>query len=660
MAAIKAFFSIAMAVIQLAFMVAFPSSLGSGPIDYGGGYYYSTAGVTNWLVLAQDGASGYRIVKPAVSSAALDEGAVQLQDYFERITGAALPIVPDSAAAQTKEICIGDTNRGGPSTAALGPEGFVKKVIGETVFLAGKDARGTLYAVFSFLEEQLGVRWFTPSLTVVPESALLRVDAGLDDTQEPVFEYRDDYWGTVMHDAGWKAHQKVNGFGGAALGARYGGGVTYADFCHSFDRLLPVSMFAAKPELFSWRADKGAWTDGQRCLTNPEVLSIIIANTRACLLANPSARIMSITQCDNQEYCQCPNCEAEAARLGGQSGLMVWFTNQVARALKSEFPDILFDTFAYQYTRHAPTVRLPGENIADSNVCVRLCSIECCFCHPLETCGHERGESLGDYVSEMPSSFAKDMRDWNDFCNYLYIWDYVTNFNLSLLPFPNFQVLAPNMRFFAQNNVRGIFAEGMGPGTKSGEFGEMRAYVLAKLLWDPDADVEYHMMDFMKAYYGENAAPHIKKYIDSITRKTVATSHLFCFNWHYQNTFLRCWDTRPMDRLWDKAEKAAPAGWQLDNVRRSRLQLRFYKACMLVDEFFPLRPCRVAENKKFFNDVVNLGVIQWDEFHAMVRPQGLDWLMRPVEWVKPGGLFWNKGKIYEPMVFSPAPGEPLS
>jgi len=650
MAAFSSFFSTALAVIQLALTVGFPALLGSGPIDYGGSYYYDTKGVTSWLTLAADGTSQYRIVVPAgaAETGTEWEGARQLKDYFERVSGAALPIVTADAEPLPQEICVGGV-RGAPSTAALGPEGFIKKAVDDRVFLTGKDARGTLYAVFSFLEEQLGVRWFTPTLTVVPpRSDLVRIDAALDSAQSPVFEYRDDYW-YITSGAEWNAHNKLNSMNGGNLNP-YGGGVSYADFCHSFDRLLPASLFKTQPELFSWRIDAGAWTEHQRCLTNPEVLSIITANARASILAHPGAQIMSITQCDNTQYCQCDACEAEAARLGGQSGLMVWFVNQVARALKSEFPNVVFDTFAYQYTRKPPTVLVEGPdgNVADSNVCVRLCTIECCFCHPMEECGHERGESLADYVKEIPSTFAQDIAGWQDHCRRLYIWDYVTNYLNSLHPFPNFQVLGPNLQYFARNNVKGVFEEGFYNG-RAGEFNEMRAYVLAKLLWDPDADTEYHMMDFMRAYYGKDAAPYIKEYLDLITRKTVGTSHLFCFNWHYQNAFLRIWDTLPMDCLWDKAEQAAETQWQLDNIRRSRLQLRVYKADMLVGEFFPLNPCRIEENKRLFDDVIALGVTRWSEFDPLVQPKGLDWLMRPVEWSDPSSLPWNDGTKYEPM-----------
>jgi len=638
-ATIQAFFSTALALVQLALMVAGVAPLGDEPIDYGGSYHYDTKNVTSWLTLAQDGASGYRIVVPASPGATETEGANQLRDYFRRITGAALPIVPDSEAAQEQEICVGATNRGGPDTAGLTPEGFIKKVEGERVFLAGNGPRGTLYAVFSFLEEQLGVRWFTPELTVVPESALLRVDAKLSDTQQPVFERRDT-WVCVVENPDWKAHNKINTYNGE----KYGGGIGFMNGGHSMEYLLPRDLYDTRPELFAWRIDENANVQDHPCLTNPDVLGIITGEAGKILKANKTGTLMSLTQPDNQKYCQCERCRAEAARLGGQSGLMVWFVNQVARAFKDEYPDAVFHTFAYQYTRRPPAFVVPGPdgNVAEGNVAVELCSIECCFAHPLEECGHERGESLADYVGDKPSTFAGDLKGWPAHCQRLYIYNYALNAQQYMRPFPDLQVLSPNIKFFAGNSVRSVFVQGntLG-GSKTAEFDQLRCYVMSKLLWDPDADVEYHMMDFMKAYYGEGAAPYIKEYLDALVRKTVKTSHLFIFNWHYENTFLRLWDTLPMDRLWDSAEQAAATQWQLDNIRRSRLSLRVYKADMLVGEFFPLNPCRIEENKKLYQDMLDLGITYWGEYKPIVPVGGLDWLMRPVEWAAPGKLPWN-------------------
>ena len=105
---------------------------------------------------------------------------------------------------------------------------------------------------------------------------------------------------------------------------------------------------------------------------------------------------------------------------------------------------MVVDTFAYQYTRQAPT----GITARD-NVCVRLCSIECCFAH-----------ALNDPDCEFNAKFMKDLEDWSKICSRLYVWDYVTNFMQTLCVFPNFDVLRSNIDTFRSHSVVGIYEEG--------------------------------------------------------------------------------------------------------------------------------------------------------------------------------------------------------
>ena len=78
-------------------------------------------------------------------------------------------------------------------------------------------------------------------------------------------------------------------------------------------------------------------------------------------------------------------------------------------------------------------------------MCIRLCSIECCFAHPLDVCPTNR-------------TFVDDIRNWNKICNRLYIWDYVINYAHSVQPFPNLYALAPNIRFFIKHGVKEVCA----------------------------------------------------------------------------------------------------------------------------------------------------------------------------------------------------------
>jgi hypothetical protein len=178
----------------------------------------------------------------------------------------------------------------------------------------------------------------------------------------------------------------------------------------------------------------------------------------------------------------------------------------VAKEVKKEFPDVLIGTFAYRYTRHAPTSKIrPAENVV-----IRLCNIECCMAHPLDQCPENK-------------SFLKDMEDWKRLTKNIYIWDYTTGFLHYLLPFPNFHVLAGNYQYFHRNHVIGLMEEGAHNAPWS-EFSELKQWLIAKLMWNPYQDVDSLMDIFVNGYYGK-AAPHVRRYIDLCERQITEQTH---------------------------------------------------------------------------------------------------------------------------------------
>jgi hypothetical protein len=209
---------------------------------------------------------------------------------------------------------------------------------------------------------------------------------------------------------------------------------------------------------------------------------------------NPLYWVYSMSQSDNQFPCQCEKCRAIEEQYGGHSGLMIWFVNQVADAIKPLYPDKYIGTFAYQYTRKAPVGITPRDNVV-----IRLCSIECCFAHPLEECEHNR-------------PFISDIEDWSKIAPHLFIWDYVVNYRQYVAPFPNFGVLAENIKTFKKYNAIGIQEEAQYESI-GGEFSEMKSWVLSKLLWNPNLDTKALVAQFITDYYG-NAAPYIQQYFD--------------------------------------------------------------------------------------------------------------------------------------------------
>ncbi|MHC4170584.1 MAG: DUF4838 domain-containing protein, partial [Planctomycetota bacterium] len=125
--------------------------------------------------------------------------------------------------------------------------------------------------------------------------------------------------------------------------------------------------------------------------------------------------------------------------------------------------------------------------------------------------------------------FAIGFTSGTEICDRLYIWDYTTNFRHHIMPHPNLRVLGPNVKFFVDHNVKGIFEQGAYT-TNGAEMAELRAWVLAKLLWNASRNGQDLIDEFIAGYYGP-AGPHIKDYL-RVTHDAVEASEdwLGCFS----------------------------------------------------------------------------------------------------------------------------------
>jgi hypothetical protein len=452
---------------------------------------------TTHLVLADAGVTPYVIVAPNNATAAENHAACELRDLLSEATGAAFPLVDDTHEPAEQEILVGNTNRGISLPPDLAPEELVVRTMGASLSLVGGGPRGTLYAVYHFLESVVGCRWFTTAVSTVPHHNKLVVEP-LDVRITPALEYREVFY-TEAFDGDWAARNYMNS-SQARLEEKHGGRVQYGRqaFVHTFGTLVPVSEhFGEHPEWFSEVDGQRIAERTQLCLTNPDVLDLAIRGVRRWIEEEPEATIFSVSQDDWQNPCCCANCAELDEREGSHAGTMLWFANQVAEAIEDEAPHVAIDTLAYQYTRKPPRTIRPRPNVI-----VRLCSIECCFAHSFEACPEN-------------ASFVDDVVGWSRIADRLYVWDYVTNFKNYIMPWPNFRVLGPNIRFLARHNVVGIFEEGNHASGGGGELSELRSYVLAKLLWDTDVDEEHAADEFIDSVYGA-AAPHVRSYLKLI------------------------------------------------------------------------------------------------------------------------------------------------
>ena len=448
----------------------------------------------------------YRIAVNADASESERWAAKELQHWLKEISGADFPVSAIGDLHAGPQIILGYHERIKAETGAQAPadmdESFVYFNSGADIFIYGGKQRGTMYGVMSFLENELGCRWYTPSVSVIPKKDELKFYA-YRHGETPGIRVRNDFYFEAF-DPTWAARNKMNGRMGFV---EQPGGVEAYWSVHTFYPLMPPEEFFDKhPEYYSFIKGKRTHDRAQLCLTNAHVLKIITERIKKQMRDHPEYLIYSVSQNDWYNPCQCNKCQSIVKQEGSESGPLIRFVNKVAEAVEKEFPDKFIGTLAYQYTRTPPKTLQPRKNVV-----IRLCPIEACVAHSLESCPQNQ-------------SFLKDLKTWSSISPHLYIWDYIVNFAHYVMPYPNFGALQPNIKTFQSNKAIGIMEQAAYQ-SRGGEFSELKSYLISRLLWNPDCNMEEVIDDFMYGYYGRSGR-YIRQYFDLLQSRISPETHM--------------------------------------------------------------------------------------------------------------------------------------
>ncbi len=568
--------------------------------------------IMTFALPAHGAESGFSIDKSVIvisSEASLTDSyaAEKLKFYLDKITGKNIGIITDETEAAEYEICVGATNRADNDFSDSADGSYVISSTKNRIILNGAGNKGTINSVYGFLEKYCGCHWYESEVIVIPESSDLTVPENINFNYTPFFEYTETDTNS-SRDIEFSLANGQNGGVYRTFTKEQGSAVGYiGSFAHTLTTFFCKSetYFAEHPEYFALR--NGIRNPGQLCLTN-ETVRDIVTNEILDLLSekhDPDAdiQILSLTQHDNQLYCQCNNCKMIDNENGSQSGTMLTFVNEIARRVKASgnYDNIVFDTFAYQYTRKPPSKVKPREDVI-----VRLCSIECCF-----------GHTLDDVSCELNADFMSDLKEWGKICNRIYIWDYVNNYRETVCIFPNFGVMQKNVQIFYENNVKGLYEEGnYYIQNCDGEFGEMRTYLLSKLMQNPYLDYNAEMTAYLNAVYGKGGS-YIKEFIDITTEHAVTKEkHLSIYQAAGETlNGMTKEDIEYCNELWEKAKNAAETDAQLQQIRRSELSWRYWKCANKCSEFSKLQFPYVYMNaaEKLHNDLKEMNVLVFSE-----------------------------------------------
>ncbi len=491
--------------------------------------------------IVKNGKSIYTVIIPVEATKSDSTAARYLTRYISEMSGADIPVFTDNTPPGNHEICIGNTNRGASLHDSLAPDAYHIMTNDRKVFIYGGSHKGTIYAVIDLLEGW-GCRRFSPEEYYIPTVKTLSLSP-VDRTGIPANDLRIIN-GVMTGDPEYADWLRISTIPEVFPPGYY---------VHTFERLLPKEeYFDPHPDYYAWLGNK--FSHDQPCLSNPEVKDLIIEKLGREMQANPGGDLWSVSQNDNFTYCRCEKCLEVISEEGSPSGPVIRLVNDVAAA----FPGKTITTLAYQFTRAAPALTKPSDNVM-----VMLCTIELNRSMPINNDSSSR-------------SFVKDITDWGRISRNIYLWDYTINFNHCISPFPNLHVLQPNLQFFCENNVRKHFPQSNLQ--KGHEFAELKGKLLSALLWDPYVDLDSVKNDFLENYYGQ-AAAYIGAYIDRMEEELVRSEKILYIYEppnNHSDGFLSEDNIRIYNELFDKAETAVAGQAELLNrVRIARLPLQY-------------------------------------------------------------------------------------
>ncbi len=529
----------------------------------------------------------YAIVIKQDTDSLSRRAALQLQDYWLKISHKKIEIIEE--ANGKKPIFIGNSfalQSHQQQLDSLKDDGFIIDINDNSIRLLGKHSLGDLYAVNTFLEEDLACMMLSAKEEYIPQKEQLSFKNSYR-VYNPAFDFRRILF-PGRKDKAYREWYKLEELD------------EWGMFVHTFRHLIPPEKYYNNhPEYFSL-VNGRRLQDAQLCLSNPEVIELLITNLGEEIKKQPEKIFWSVSQNDTYNYCECNNCEELYKKYNSYSGAYIQMSNQIARA----FPNKQISTLAYQFTRSAPVNIKP-----DSNVNVMFCSIEC-----------NRSMPLAD--DERSAAFVKDLKNWSAITNNIFLWDYVVQFKNYLTPFPNFSVLQANIQLFKENGVEMMFEQGSG-GNWS-DLSELKQYLIAKLLWNPNLDVDSLAHHFIYTYYGE-AADYIFQYYQLTNRELQKHAkseflNIYGFPMDYTDSFLAPKLMIAYKELMDKAEMAvADKSIYLDRVKRTRLPVDFAYVDIAINNNYSEMPSIInTESTQEINPII-LELLQNLEDYSLSR-----------------------------------------
>jgi hypothetical protein len=459
--------------------------------------------------------------------------AQELQKYIEKVTGAKLPIT-DLPKDDGKNIFVGFsmyTDKLGVSLKNVPAEGFIIKTVGDSIVIAGKDTPGnplnmhwrtgpqpgTLFGVYEFIEEYLGVRWFMPTELgeYAPQKKKLIVPKA-DIQQSPDFVSRHLQVGTDKDTVLWARRNKI-------------GHSQIVSHSHNWYYIIPC--YPSPAGWASWQTKRYPYKDhpeyyalvdgkrimthngsgrihnGQICTSNKDVQRICAEVAAESLEKSPDLSMFSISANDGGGYCECKNCTS--LDHGDMSDRMMSFYNGVARNLEELAPRKLLGAYCYGNYTQPPKSTKPHKNL-------HLWMVH--------------NDNLFSFDEYGLKKWKELVSSWGQVSSNMYYYTAYNGCGFWGFPVPTRHRMANLIKFTKEQGYKGHLMGGLGP---QGGFGGMDFYIAAKAMWNSSLNADDLINEYYDKVYGKEAGEKIREYhelLESSIKDFVANNNKKLFD----------------------------------------------------------------------------------------------------------------------------------
>lgn len=453
-------------------------------------------------LLDKNGAPQYRIVISKDADIQVKYAAEQLKARLDSFGHGEFSLITDEQAQESPELRVGNTNRSQDILPDVGYDGIsIRACKDGSIELMGGEHRGTLNAVYSFLMEDLGYRyWGTdcPNDTILNEDGPAAEHIPEQLSFVPVTRsYTPQlFWRSPFLYSSFRTNFAVrNRTDSPDANFEYvpaeAGGPIYAPwgYIHTLPWLVdPNKLFNDHPDWYMMDATGKRINYNQLCETNSELAEYLIDYYMSRIEGlSQIPKLIGITKRDGGGVCHCPECTRVNQEEESDAGSLLTLINRVAEGIGEKYPQIRIMTFAYLETAKCPKHLKPAPNVS-----ILYCNNKNAWSHFFVSARNEQ-------------AVIQDVSAWGAVAP-MVIWDYSTNFDHYSLPMPNLGVIADNIRFWVENNAEGIMTQGAYQSYGS-ERENMRSWIIAQLLWNPNLDLDSLIKDFITGYFGKAAAP---------------------------------------------------------------------------------------------------------------------------------------------------------